>query len=95
MHGGGADELPVLLERLRQLRADAGRESDSFEVHAISVDAYSVDGVRRLEEQGVTDVIVGFRWPYSTEADTETLQVKIDNLRRFADTVIAETRAAG
>ncbi|HEY7948315.1 MAG TPA: LLM class flavin-dependent oxidoreductase, partial [Acidimicrobiales bacterium] len=95
MHGGGADELPVLLDRLRQLRSECGRESDDFEVHAISVDAYSVDGVRRLEDQGVTDVIVGFRWPYTTGSDTEPLQAKIDNLRRFADTVIAESRAAG
>jgi probable F420-dependent oxidoreductase len=95
MHGGGADELPVLLERLHQLRVEAGRHDDAFEIHAISVDAYSVDGVRRLEEQGVTDVIVGFRWPYTVGADVEPLQTKIDNLRRFADTVIAGSRAAG
>ena len=63
-----------------------------FEVHVISVDAYSVDGVRRLEELGVTDVIVGFRWPYGVEQDTETLQTKVDNLRRFADDVIAKVR---
>ena len=56
----------------------------------ISVDAYTLDGVRRLEELGVTDVIVGFRWPYGVEQDTETLQTKLDNLRRFADDVIAK-----
>jgi hypothetical protein len=48
-----------------------------------------VDGVRRLEEQGVTDVIVGFRWPYETGPDVEPLPEKIDKLRRFADSVIA------
>jgi hypothetical protein len=48
--------------------------------------------VRRLEELGVTDVIVGFRWPYTVEHDTEPLQTKIDNLRRFADDVIAKVR---
>jgi hypothetical protein len=58
----------------------------------ISADAYTLDGVRRLEELGVTDVIVGFRWPYSVEQDTEPLQTKIDNLRRFADDVIAKVR---
>jgi probable F420-dependent oxidoreductase len=90
MHGGGDPEaLPGMLERLRQLRVEAGREHEPFEVHVISLDAYSLDGVRRLEEQGVTDVIVGFRWPYGVEQDTETLQTKLDNLRRFADTVIA------
>ncbi|HXQ61744.1 MAG TPA: TIGR03619 family F420-dependent LLM class oxidoreductase [Acidimicrobiales bacterium] len=95
MHGGGAPEaLPGLLERLGQLRTEAGRVDEPFEVHVISLDAYSVDGVRRLEEQGVTDVIVGFRWPYTVGPDVEPLQVKIDNLRRFADTVIAGTGAA-
>jgi hypothetical protein len=55
------------------------------------MDAYSVDGIRRLEELGVTDVIVGFRWPYATGPDTEPLTTKLDHLRRFADAVIAKT----
>jgi hypothetical protein len=36
----------------------------------------------------VTDVIVGFRWPYDSGPDTEPLQAKIDSLRRFSDDVI-------
>jgi probable F420-dependent oxidoreductase len=93
MHGGGPPEaLPGLLERLGELRAEAGRQDEPFEVHVISLDAYSADGVKRLEELGVTDVIVGFRWPYSEGPDLEPLQTKIDNLRQFADTVIAGTR---
>jgi len=93
MHGGGPPEaLPGLLERLDQLRAEAGRKDEPFEVHVISLEGYSVDGVKRLEEQGVTDVIVGFRWPYAVGPDVEPLQAKLDNLRRFADTVIAGTR---
>ena len=90
MHGGGDPaHLPGLLSRLAELRAEAGRAKEPFETHVISTDAYSVDGILRLEEQGVTDVIVGFRWPYTVGPDTEPLQTKLDNLRRFADTVIA------
>jgi probable F420-dependent oxidoreductase len=90
LHGGGDPaDLPGLLERLAILRKEHGTEDKPFEVHVISVDAYTPDGVRRLEELGITDVIVGFRWPYGVEQDTEPLQTKIDNLRRFADTVIA------
>ena len=37
----------------------------------------------------MTDLIVGFRWPYVTGPDTEPLERKLDSLRRFADTVIA------
>ena len=79
-----------LLAKLRQLRKEAGTADRPFEVHVISVDAFSLDGVHRLEEQGVTDVIVGFRWPYEVGPDTEPLQAKLDNLRRFADDVIAK-----
>jgi probable F420-dependent oxidoreductase len=91
MHGGGDPaDLPGLLARLAELRRQEEAERP-FEVHVISMDAYTVDGVRRLEEQGVTDVIVGFRWPYATGPDTEPLSGKLDNLRRFADGVIAKT----
>ncbi len=90
MHAGGdADEFTRMLGRLRDLRREYGREREPFEVHAISLDAYTVDGVRRLEDMGVTDVIVGFRSPYGVEPDTETLSQKVAALRRYADDVIA------
>jgi probable F420-dependent oxidoreductase len=93
LHGGGDPaDLPGLLDRLAILRKEHGTEDKPFEVHVISADAYAPDGIHRLEELGVTDVIVGFRWPYGVEQDTESLQTKIDNLRRFADDVIAKVR---
>jgi probable F420-dependent oxidoreductase len=93
LHGGGnPEDLPGLLARLRQLREEEGTADRPFEVHVISMDAFSVDGVRRLEEQGVTDVIVGFRWPYTVGPDIEPLADKIDKLRWFADSVIAKTK---
>ena len=55
------DELEQLLGRIQALRKERGRENDPFEVHAISIDAYTVDGIRRLEDAGVTDAIIGFR----------------------------------
>ncbi len=92
MHAGMGDgsDLGTHLDRLRELRGEYGRSGDPFEVHVISLDGYSVDGVKRLEDLGVTDVIVGFRDLY-TMPDTD-LQPKVDALRQFADTVIAGTR---
>jgi probable F420-dependent oxidoreductase len=91
LHGGGdLAQLPGLLARLGELRKQAGTAGRPFEVHVISADAYRADGVRRLEEQGVTDAIVGFRWPYQTGPDREPLAAKIGQLRRFADEVIAK-----
>jgi probable F420-dependent oxidoreductase len=89
MHGGGDPaDLPRLLARLGELRAQYPPRE--FEIHVISADAYTVDGVRRLAEQGVTDVIIGFRWPYATGPDTQPLGEKLDNLRRYAVDVIAK-----
>jgi alkanesulfonate monooxygenase SsuD/methylene tetrahydromethanopterin reductase-like flavin-dependent oxidoreductase (luciferase family) len=94
MHGGGDPaDLPRLLARLTDFRREADRAARPFEVHVISADAYTVDGVRRLEEQGVTDVIIGFRWPYTVGPDAEPLGQKIDSLRRFADDVITKVQA--
>jgi probable F420-dependent oxidoreductase len=92
LHGGGDPaDLPGLLARLAALREEEGTADRPFQIYAISMEAYTADGVRRLADLGVTDVIVGFRWPYTTGPDTEPLAVKLDNLRRYAGDVIAKS----
>ena len=91
MHAGGdADELATYLSKLTQLRKECGRQNDPFEIHVISMDAYTLDGIKRLEDLGVTDAIVGFRNAY--EADTQTVEQKVRALEQFADSVIAKAR---
>jgi len=89
MHAGGdPEQLGSMLARLGKLRREYGRERLPFEVHVISLDAFTPAGVRRLEDLGVTDAIVGFRNAY--EKDAMTLEQKIAALRSFADGVIAK-----
>jgi probable F420-dependent oxidoreductase len=89
MHAGGdEDELVRILARLAELRKEAGRQDEPFEIHAISLDGYTPDGVRRLEDLGVTDLIVAFRNLY--EEDSETLETKIEALQGYAETVISK-----
>ena len=91
MHGGGdPEELDPLIKRVQQLRQEEGRADEPFEIHVISIDGFTLDGVKRLEDKGVTDVIVGFRIPYITGQDTEPLDTKIRNLEWFAENVIAK-----
>lgn len=91
MHGGGpAEELDELLAKLARIRAEEGKEDDPFEIHVISMDAYTLDGVKRLEDKGITDVIVGFRLPYVVGNDTEPLQKKIDHLNWYGENIIAK-----
>jgi hypothetical protein len=89
MHGGGDPaDLDRLIERLKQFREEEGK-SDPFEIHVISADGFTLDGIKRLEDKGVTDVIVGFRIPYIMGPDTEPLDTKIHKLETFAEKVIA------
>jgi alkanesulfonate monooxygenase SsuD/methylene tetrahydromethanopterin reductase-like flavin-dependent oxidoreductase (luciferase family) len=90
MHGGGDPaELDRLIKRLNQIREEEGR-TGPFEIHVISTDAYTLDGIKRLEDKGVTDAIVGFRIPYIMGQDTEPLDAKIRHLESFAEKVIAK-----
>jgi hypothetical protein len=91
MHAGGDPaELSACLLRMKELRKEYGREDVPFEVHASSLDAYSVDGIKRLEEVGVTDVVVGFRNPYTKRQDTQPLDEKIELIQQYADNLIAK-----
>jgi probable F420-dependent oxidoreductase len=90
MHGGGdPEELDLLIKRVKRLREDVGRADEPFEIHVMSIDGFTLDGIKRLEDKGVTDVIVGFRIPYIKGDDTEPLDDKIRHLERFAEKVIA------
>ncbi len=91
MHAGGdGEELDRLLTRLAEIRREEGDTREDFQVHVISYDAYALDGIKRLEDKGVTDCIVGFRVPYILGPDTEPLQKKIDDLNKFADKIISQ-----
>ena len=88
MHAGGSEEeLLKLLARLTDLRREHGTRGD-FEVHVLSMSAYSLDGIKRLTDLGVTDVVVGFRKGY--EPDTMPLETKIAAIKRYADKIIAK-----
>ena len=83
-----AQELAAIAARLRALRAELGRADEPFHFVAACVDAFGVDGIRRLEDAGVTHyatapwILHGGRW--------DCLEDKKNGLRRFADEVIAK-----
>jgi probable F420-dependent oxidoreductase len=89
MHAGSEpEELDRLLAKLHQFREQEETADRPFEVHVISPDAYTPDGIKRLEDKGVTDVVVAFRNPYAYGPDTETLETKLEKLEEYADSVI-------
>lgn len=90
MHGGGdPGELDALIAKIKRFRDEAAN-TGPFEIHVISMDGFTPDGIKRLEDRGVTDITVGFRVPYVMGPDTEPLETKIRNLEMFAENVIAK-----
>ncbi|MEO2166927.1 MAG: TIGR03619 family F420-dependent LLM class oxidoreductase [bacterium] len=92
MHAGGDPaELDTYLVRLQELRREYGRDNEAFELHIISMDAYSVDGLKRLEDKGITDVIVGFRDFY--RGGDISYEEKLKPIESFANDIIARFRS--
>jgi probable F420-dependent oxidoreductase len=84
-------ELGELVGRLHRHLDEAGRSADGFEVNALAVDVLDPDGFRRLADLGVTDCQVVPWFFYG--GDPAALDVQLDSLARFADTVIRPLEA--
>jgi len=94
MHGGGEPgELARMMDVINESRRRHGRADEPFEVHAISIDAYSVDGVERLAADGVTDAIVGFRDAYQPGPDPQSLDEKIAAVQWYGEEIISAVRS--
>lgn len=89
--GGDIASLKPLIERINELRKEYGTDHKPFEIHAITADAYSADGVKQLEELGVTECIIAFRDAYSGKQDTSTVDDKRKMMDWFAENVISKT----
>jgi len=76
--------------RLREIRAELGRDGDPAVVVALD-DALTAADFARAEEGGVTDVMT-MPWLYY-HGFKATLEQKIDGMRRFADEVVSPLSA--
>ncbi|MHA7835844.1 MAG: TIGR03619 family F420-dependent LLM class oxidoreductase [bacterium] len=93
IHAGGSfEDLSATVSQIEEYRKAYGRDHLPFEYQSMSAEAFSVDGVRKLEDLGIQEAIVAFRNPYLAEPDTQTLEEKIGAIHWFAENVIQKTR---
>lgn len=88
--GGDTATLKGYIDKLNHFRIEAGTQNKPFEIHAATADAFSADGVKRLEDIGVTESIIAFRDPYAGKQDTSSVEEKISMMKWFANKVIAK-----
>jgi hypothetical protein len=82
------DDLRATIERLQQLREEYGRSQLPFEIQAVCIDRFGLDGYRQLEQIGVTDVIA-IPWLMDGVSRDAAVQPKRDSLKKFADQIIS------
>ncbi|MFT5889882.1 MAG: pyruvate formate-lyase activating enzyme-like uncharacterized protein, partial [Zhongshania sp.] len=90
--GGDLDSIKVMIDKIKELRKEYGRDHLPFEYQAMTAEAYTADGIKRLEDIGVDEVLVAFRDVYASEADTQTVEEKIGMMTWYANEVIAKSR---
>lgn len=89
--GNSLAELTQMSEKLTALRQEYGTINKPFQFHAITREAYSADGIKRLEDIGVTEVIISFRNVYE-KAEDPPYQQKIDTINWYVENVIEKSR---
>ncbi|HUH37295.1 MAG TPA: TIGR03619 family F420-dependent LLM class oxidoreductase [Spongiibacteraceae bacterium] len=90
--GGELAELKKMINRINELRKEYQRDHLPFDIQVMSSEAYTADGIKRLRDIGVDEVLVAFRDVYKSEPDTKTVEEKIAGLEWFANEVIAKSR---
>jgi len=83
-------ELREIVAKIRAYRDEHGRADAPLEVVAACSDAFEADDFRRLEDIGVTHLQTMPWLMYG--ASTDSLDDKVDGIRRFANDVIDKLR---
>src|SRR4051794_20190925 len=83
------EDLKQTIERLRTLRREYGRDREPFEIQAVCIDRFGVDGYRQLEDIGVTDVIA-MPWLFEGVGFDAAIGPKKDAVKKFADVVMSQ-----
>jgi alkanesulfonate monooxygenase SsuD/methylene tetrahydromethanopterin reductase-like flavin-dependent oxidoreductase (luciferase family) len=87
---GGTAALAGMIDKINAYRDEFGTRDKPFRIFATAMGAIDLDVVKRHQDLGVTDMPVAFRNLYSVAEDTQPLAEKFDDMKRFADEVIAK-----
>lgn len=81
--GADTKEVEAHIKRINQFRDQYGTADSLFSFWTTGQDAFTREGIARLENIGVTDVVIGFRDPFAGQPDS-SLEDKINLLEWYA-----------
>jgi hypothetical protein len=83
------EETARCVGRLHELLDKRGRSYDDFEIHGGALEAKTLDDFRRLEDMGLTDIVVSPTPDYATHSGELTTRDKVEWVERFSDKILA------
>ena len=81
-------DLIEMVNKIETYRKEYGRDHLPFEYQAVAMDAFTPDHFKRLEEQGITDIITVPWMMYGTPMYGGELQGRIDGMKRFKESIV-------
>ena len=84
-----ADKIEEMVKEIHGYRKEYGTETKPFQMISVAIDAFDLDGHKRLESMGI-DECCDMPWLYYGGKFNSPLSVKIDAMKRFTDEVIAK-----
>jgi len=86
-----SDKIDEMVQKIHGYRKEYGTEGKPFEMTSVAIDAFDLDGHRRLEAMGI-DQACDMPWLYYGGKFNSPLDFKIDAVKRFGDEVISKMK---
>ena len=90
---GGIDDYSEFVDKITAMRREFGRDHLPFEIFGAAREAFSLDGLKKLQDAGVTQVTVGFRDVYGREPDNLSVEQKIAQMEAYSKAFIEPFQA--
>ncbi len=84
-----SDKIEEMVNTIHGYRKEYGTDDKPFEMISVAIDAFDLDGHKRLEAMGI-DEACDMPWLYYGGKFTSPLDFKIDAIKRFGDEVISK-----
>jgi hypothetical protein len=83
------DKIKEMVDKIHGYRKEYGTDKKPFQMVSVAIDAFGLDGHKRLEDIGI-DECCDMPWLYYGGKFKSPLEEKIDAMKRFTDEVIAK-----
>jgi alkanesulfonate monooxygenase SsuD/methylene tetrahydromethanopterin reductase-like flavin-dependent oxidoreductase (luciferase family) len=84
-----SDKIDEMVQEIHRYRKEYGTDHKPFQMISVAIDAFDLDGHKRLEQMGIDEACVMPWLMYGGQFDSP-METKIDAIKRFGDEIISK-----